>query len=196
MKLEATSVITFYLKEVSDNYEQYCSLYGKKTVDEKLNNETQYGDLETIENLCEFEGKFLNCELIRVNQAVREKKYDEAIRRIDALIADKNIDQQKLIGRLRFIACISPYYSNEMPDNWYFKCVEYVRYIAYNNMDREDSSIHFEYATALEDMMKRVAKSGKKIPAQFLEAPTQGKDEYSTRPHDLAFKPGYKKKTK
>ena len=190
----AVQGVTPYLKEVSDNYDQYCKLYGKEVVDAKLSKETQYGDLEAIENLCEYEDKALNCEFIRINLAVREKKYDEAIRRIDGLIANKAMNQQKVIDKLKYVARINPYYSDEMPDNWYFKCVEYVRYIAYNNQDRENANVHFEYAAALEDMMKRVAKSGKKIPAYLLKAPTYGNDQYNMRPHDLKFKPGYKKR--
>lgn len=186
---QAIQGITPYLKEVSTNYDQFCSLFGKEAVDAKLSKETQYGDLEEIESLCNFEDKAMNCEFIRVNQAIRANKYDDAIRRIDALIANPQMDQQKVIDKLKFIARISPMYSKEMPDNWFFKCVEYLRYIAYNNKDREDSHIHFEYATALEDMIKRVSASGKKIPAQILEEPTIGKKEYSQRPDDLKRKP-------
>lgn len=191
---QAVQGVTPYLQEVSDNYEQFCQLYGKEVVDAKLSQETQYGDLEKIEKLCDFEDKAMNCEFIRVNLAVREKNYDEAIRRIDGLIADKSIDQQKVMERLKFIARISPYYADEMPDNWYYKNIEYLRYIAYNYKDRENANVHFEYATALEDMMKRVAKTGKKIPAYLLKAPTYGNDQYNMRPHDLKHKPGYKKR--
>ena len=34
-----------YIKEVSDNYSQFCTLFGKEQVDAKLFKETTYGDL-------------------------------------------------------------------------------------------------------------------------------------------------------
>ena len=108
-------------------------------VDAKLAKETTYGDLAVIEALCDFEGKAFNCELIRVNDAIRQKNYDDAIRRIDALIADPQVDQQTLIGRLKYMVRLS-YGSEELPDVWFNKCVEYLRYIAYNQSDRDDAS--------------------------------------------------------
>lgn len=181
--------LTPYLKEVSANYDQFCKLYGKETVDAKLRKETQFGDLEEIEKLCDYEGKAFNCEFIRINQAVREKNYDDAIRRIDAMIADPSINQQNLIERLRFIARIHPNYSNDLPDKWYFKCIEYLRYIAYNNDNREEAGVHQEYATALEDMLMNRVSSTKNIPTSLLQTPNHGKKDYSMRPNDLKMKP-------
>lgn len=186
---EAISGLTPYLKEVSDNYDQFCKLYGKEVVDAKFRKETQYGDLTKIESLCDFEGKAFNCEFIRINQAIRGKNYDEAIRRIDAMIANPNIDQQKLIERLRFIARIQPNYSNDLPDKWYFKCIEYLRYIAYNNDNREEAGVHQDYATALEDMLMNRVSSSKNIPADLMKKPEYGKKDYSMRPNDLKMKP-------
>ena len=44
------------------------------------------------------------------------------------------------------------YGSEELPDVWFNKCVEYLRYIAYNQSDRDDAFIHQEYADALEKL--------------------------------------------
>ncbi len=181
--------MTPYLKEVSDNYAQYCQLFGKKAVDEKLAKETTYGELSEIEALCNFEGKDFNCELIRINDATRAKKYDEAIKRIDAMIANPAIDQQKLIGRLKFIARLGYYNTDELPEAWFNKCVEYLRYIAYNDNNRDDAFIHQEYAAALEKVLLRASKNGGKIPAFLLAEPSFGKKDYSMRPTALKQKP-------
>ena len=183
------SGMTSYLKEVSDNYNTFCQAFGKKAVDEKLAKETTYGNLKDIESLCNFDGKDFNCELIRINEAIQNKQYDNAISRIDAMIANPAVDQQKLISRLKFIARLSYYRSEDIPQKWFNKCVEYIRYIAYNQTDRDDAFIHQEYAVALEKMLAQVAKDGGKVPSFIISEPTQGKKEYSMRPAALKQKP-------
>lgn len=183
------SGMTSYLKEVSDNYNTFCQAFGKKAVDEKLAKETTYGNLKDIESLCNFDGKDFNCELIRINEAIQNKQYDNAISRIDAMIANPAVDQQKLISRLKFIARLSYYRSEDIPQKWFNKCVEYLRYIAYNQTDRDDAFIHQEYAVALEKMLAQVAKDGGKVPSFIISEPTQGKKEYSMRPAALKQKP-------
>ena len=42
--------------------------------------------------------------MIRINNDIREQKYEAAATQIDAMIADTTINQQELIGRLKFIA--------------------------------------------------------------------------------------------
>ncbi len=183
------SGMTSYLKEVSDNYNTFCQAFGKKAVDEKLAKETTYGNLKDIESLCNFDGKDFNCELIRINEAIQNKQYDNAISRIDAMIANPAVDQLKLISRLKFIARLSYYRSEDIPQKWFNKCVEYLRYIAYNQTDRDDAFIHQEYAVALEKMLAQVAKDGGKVPSFIISEPTQGKKEYSMRPAALKQKP-------
>ena len=191
--VEVMTGMTPYLKEVSDHYADYCQAFGKKAVDAKLAKETTYGDLATIEALCDYEGKAFNCELIRINDAIRAKNYDEAARRIDAMIADPAVDQQALIQRLKFMVRVSYYGSEKMPDAWFNKCVGYLRYIAYNQTDREDAHIHQEYADALEKLLTRLpAKDG--VPAELLAEPAHGQKTYSMRPAALKPKPGSKRR--
>ena len=192
--VEAIPSLTPYLKEVSDNYDKYCALFGKEVVDAKMMKETQYGDLSEIESFCDFDGKELNCEFIRINNALyRQHNYDEAIRRIDALIADSTINQQAVIDRLRFIARLNNSHSSEIPQRWFDKCIEYLRYVAYNNADRDDAVIHQSYAEALEQVIKRIHQNGE-IPNGLSKVPQHGKTEYTMRPDDLKMKPQYRKK--
>lgn len=183
------SGMTPYLKEVSAHYDTFCQAFGKKAVDEKLAKETTYGNLKEIESLCSFAGKDFNCEMIRINEAIQNKQYDNAISRIDAMIANPAVDHQQLISRLKFIARLSYYRSEDIPQKWFNKCVEYLRYIAYNQTDRDDAFIHQEYAVALEKMLVQVAKDGGKVPSFIISEPTQGKKEYSMRPAALKQKP-------
>lgn len=183
------SGVTPYLKEVSAKYNLFCQLFGKKNVDEKLAKETVYGNLSEIESLCNFDGKDFNCEMIRINKATRDKKYDEAIKRIDTMIANPKVDQQKLINSLKFIARLSYYMADELPEEWFNKCVEYLRYIAYNDNNRDDANIHFEYAVGLEKMLDHARKNGGKVPSFITSEPTYGKKSYSMRPAALKQKP-------
>ena len=77
-------------------------------------------------------------------------------------------------------------------DFWFNKCVEYLRFIAYNNTDRDDARIHYEYARVLETVARRTAE-GKPLPPCLLAPPAAGKRIYDTRPDDLKQKPRYKK---
>lgn len=179
--------ITPYLRQVSDNYMDFCQRFGKKAVDAKLAKETTYTDLAAIEALCDYEGKDFNCKMIHINNSINEKKYDDAAARIDAMIADTNVNQQELISRLKFIARLS-YKTDEMPDAWFYKCVDYLRYIAYNQKERDDAFIHQEYASALEMVVRRM-NDKQVIPAYIIAPPTHGKTVYNMRPDALKAKP-------
>lgn len=181
------SGMTPYLKQVSDNYAEFCQRFGKKAVDAKLTKETAYGDLAKIEALCNYEGKDFNLKMIRINNCINEKKYEDAATRIDAMIADVNVDQQELISRLKFIARVS-YKADELPDSWFYKCVGYLRYIAYNQKDRDDAFIHQEYAAALEMVVRRM-NNNETIPAYLIAPPAHGKTVYNMRPDALKAKP-------
>lgn len=185
------SGMTPYLKQVSDNYNEFCQLFTKKSVDAKLAKETQYGNLEEIEALCNFEGKEFNCKLIHINEDLRAQAFDKAAQEIDKMIADSTVNQQELIQRLKFIARPSMY--RNVPEFWNDKCVEYLRYIAYNQADRDDAHIHQEYAAALENIIKGL-QAGKKIPACLTTPPKHGKKAYTMRPDILKPKPIKKKK--
>lgn len=174
-----------YLREVSDNYQAYCDLYGKDQVDNKLARETSYADIALLDEMCDFDGKDFNRRMILINNDIRAKNYDKAADGIDAMIADPAVDGQKLIDRLKFIARISPYYIDDMPEPWLMKCLGYLRYIAYNNYDRDDASVHQEYASAIEQVMKRIGS----LPESMMREPEYGKKSYSMRPDELKAKP-------
>lgn len=185
------SGMTPYLKQVSDNYANFCQRFTQKAVDKKLAKETSYGNLEEIKALCNFEGKEFNCKLIDINEDLRAKAFDKAAQKIDAMIADSTVNQQELIQRLKFIARPSGY--RNAPESWNHKCIEYLRYIAYNQADRDDAYIHQEYAVALENIIKGL-QAGKTVPSCLTTAPKYGKKVYTMRPDVLKPKPIKKKK--
>ena len=71
-----------------------------------------------------------------------------------------------------------------MPDSWFEKCVGYLRFIAYNNDNRDDAYVHQEYADALERLIARKYPDSKLLPT-----PTVGKTVYNMRPDALKQKP-------
>ena len=116
---------------------------------------------------------------------------EQAVTQIDAMIADTTINQQELIGRLKFIARLG-YKAEELPEFWFNKCVGYLQYIAYNQTDRDDAFIHQEYAAALEMVLRKL--NGKApIPASLSTEPAYGKKVYNMRPDALKMKPKRKK---
>ena len=144
-----------------------------------------------IEALCNYEGKDFNLKMIRINNDIREQKYEAAATQIDAMIADTTVNQQELISRLKFIARLG-YKAEELPEFWFNKCVGYLQYIAYNQTDRDDAFIHQEYAAALEMVLRKL--NGKApIPACLSTEPAYGKKVYNMRPDALKMKPKRKK---
>lgn len=176
-----------YIKEVSDNYQKFCAQYGKANVDAKLAKETTYGDIDTLDRMCDFEGKSFNKEMIIISNYIVKEKYNDAAALIDKMIINPQVDQQKLMARLKYIARLGKM-SKTISDFWFNKCVEYLKYIAYNFKDRNDSSIHYEYATALEEVLLRASKT-KEITPAAIKKPMAGKMEYSMRPDVLKHKP-------
>ena len=183
-----------YLIEISNHYQKFVDLFGKEAIDSKLTKETGYCRADFMAKLCDFEGKAFNIRLKKISDYVYKKKYSKAIVSIDALIADTSLNKQKVIDRLKFMVRLNKRYGAKYPDKWFNKCVEYLRYIAYNNADRDEVRVHFDYAVALEMLLERTANNDKKIPKQLRTAPEYGKKEYSSRPAELKMKPRYRKK--
>lgn len=180
-----------YLMQVSKNYTEYIALYGKKSVDDKLAAATRYASVSFFDALCDFEGKALNIKLIELSDAVRDKDYSKSAQTIDELLADETLDKQKVINGISFYVRFNPKYNYDtLPYEWIVKQVEGARYIAYNNNDRDKADVHYNYAYALEYLVKRSVKEGKMMPASLSEAPTYGKSIYDTRPAELKQKPG------
>lgn len=173
-----------YLKEVSDNYGAFCEKFGKDVVDAKLSAETKYGDPDEIAALCDFDGKDFNLKLIDIEGKLQDKDYAAAGEGLDAMIADPKVDRQKLIDRMKFIIRLN-YRSEELPDAWFSKCVGYLRFIAYNNSDRDEADVHQAYADALEKLISRKSASTESVTS----TPTVGKTVYNMRPDGLKQKP-------
>lgn len=176
-----------YVQQVSKEYALFCRTFGKEAVDAKLAKETTYGDIALLDSMCDFEGKAFNRKMIEVSKLVYSKQYDQAAAELDALIADATINQQELIQRMKFLVRVPRGYKS-VPASWFNKCVEYLRYIAYNQTDRDDPYIHQEYAAALEELLRNLPDRTQ-MPATLLTAPKYGKKGYSMRPDVLKPKP-------
>lgn len=185
---------TPYIQKISDNYAEFCKLFGKKAVDAKLAKETTYGDATTIAALCDFEGKSFNLRMIEIGQLQRAKNYDALAKAIDALIADPSVNRGELCSRLKFV--IRSRSITDLPQAWAKKTLEYYQYIAYNAEDRRDPYIHHEYAAALESVLRSVPADQwvNYLPESVLKAPAAGKKEYTMRPDALKAKPTKGKK--
>lgn len=140
--------------------------------------------MERIAALCDFTGKDFNLKMMNINNLLRSQDYTKAAAEIDALIADPDIDRQTLIDRLKFMVRLN-YKTEEMTDFWFEKCVGYLRFIAYNNSDRDDAQVHQQYADALEKLIVRKQFAAPAVTSE----PVAGKTVYDMRPADLKQKP-------
>lgn len=186
-----------YIKQVSDNYDEFVQLFGKETVDKKLTEATAYAPFEFTTSLCEFEGKYYNLQMAELTKLFRSQKMDEAWEMVDKLVQDPKIDQKKFVDQLAFYTRVNPkYQDNELSFEALAKKVKYTRYVAYNAYDRDNAYNHYTYASALEYLIRRAQEEGKQIPAFIFEKPELGKAEYDMRHPLLKPKPSYNKARK
>lgn len=182
-----------YFKTVSDNYDVFVKLYGKKAVDSKLSDATMFAPISFMSNLCDFDGKKLNCNLFRLSKYISSEDYHKAINLIDEMLVDSTYNQEDLMRRLEFYVQIgSDRKIVNKPYEWVVKQVEYLKYIAYNKLDRKDAKIHYAYAFGLEYLIKRSIEEGKSIPERLIQTPMVGKPDYSLRSSKLQPKPSSK----
>ncbi len=183
-----------YLMEVSNHYENFVNLFGKQEVDEKLAAETQYCNEEMMNRLCQFEGKEFNMRLKGISDEIHlNKNYHEAGKLIDALLVDESVNKQEVIDRLKFMIRLNKHYGENYPKEWFYKSIQYLRYIAYNDENRDDARVHYNYAVALEMLFEKIVNHDFEIPKFLTEKPESGKQEYSNRPLNLKQKPKRKK---
>lgn len=169
------------------NADKYRGLYGAEKVDAKLFAECGYvPDTQEWAKLPSFNGKEFLMKKAAADLALREKKYEEAAKLFDELMANPGDFKSELCRSLLFTGRSNQY--GEHPAFWHEKCLEIARYVAYNNPDRDDVQVHHEYAKQLELRLKRLNAE--------LAAPAHGAQEYSMRPADLKAKPGAKPKSK
>lgn len=184
-----------YVKQVSDNYEQFVDLFGKKEVDEKLASATAYAPPSFTDSLVDFEGKEYNLKMARMSRLFQQNKNDEAWDYVDELIADTAIDQPKFVKQLSFYTRIDPKYrDNGLSFDDLVRKVRYTKYVAYNMYDRDDPYTHYYYANALEYLIQRALQEGKPIPADLFATPEYGKKEYNMRHPLLKEKPKRKRR--
>lgn len=187
-----------YIKQISDNYNQFVSLFGKEAVDEKLASATAYAPADFINSLCDFDGKDYNLKLSKMSSLFRDiADFDKAWAYVDELIADTTVNKQKFIKTLSFYTRVMPtYQDNDLTFDQLITKVRHTRYVAYNNYDRDDAIPHFNYAMALEYVIQRAIAEKKQIPADLVSTPKYGKEEYDMRHPLLKMKPSYKRKPK
>lgn len=184
-----------YVKQISDNYGQFTSLFGKEAVDAQLATATAYAPVAFLEGMCDFEGKAYQLKIAHMTGLFHANKNEEAWDVADKLIADSTIDQGKFVKQLSFYTRINPKYTDsDLSFEQLIRKIRYARYVAYNMYDRENAQAHYNYAAALEYLIQRSLQENKPIPANLPEAPAYGKQSYDMRHPQLKQKPGYKRK--
>ena len=180
-----------YFREMAENYARFAEKVGKERVDAKLRAETRHAPEALLDSLPDFEGKRLNLRMARIDALVRERDYDAADAAIREAMADTLVDRQAFIDQFRYTVR-SACWREDTPLSWLSRCASYMQYIAYNDDDRQDASIHQEYAALLERLIRLAPGAEEVFPASILDKPEFGVQDYSLRPRNLAPKPAGK----
>lgn len=177
-----------FFQEVLNQRDKYIKLYTSEMVDGKLFREFNIpGDMEALRNAPDFQGKEF---LILKNEAehyLREKNYQVAIPLLDSLMKEPGDFKEELCRYLKFTARSVLY--GEHPDFWLKKCAEHAQFVAYNSYDRQDATIHYDYAMILEKLIRSVPDAARYFPASIVEQPEKGTKGYSMRSPKLKQKP-------
>ena len=179
-----------YVKQISDNYSKFVKLYGKDEVDNKLASASAYAPIDFQNDLCDYKGKYYNIKMKNLSYLFRNKSFQEASKEMDNLFIDPKIDQKEFLRYLTFHIRINPSYDGaDLTFDVLAQKVKYLRYIAYNEYNRDDAMVHYRYAVALEYLIQRAYSEGKSIPSFIYDTPLLGKREYSMRHPLLKPKP-------
>lgn len=175
--------------EFLNNREKYSSVYGVKKTDEILfslfRSANTAGELDTAP---EFPGKEYLKKRIALNQAIRNKDYTLAKEKLNEIISNPEGRTADFCRDINFMVRIpGGKYEDEVlsPEllEIYFTLA---RFAAYNNPDRNEGSVHFNYALLLEYMIKKERTSE---AVKLLSSPDKGVGEYTLRPPGLEKKP-------
>lgn len=166
--------------ELVAHKDKYSQLYGTENVDKKIYTEFQFvRPLSKLKSLPNFNGKEVLLLQSVCDSLIHEKRYEDSYSYLDSLMNYKGKFAQDICKYLYYISR-SVYYS-EYPAMWIDKCFELSRYVAYNNPDRDDATMHYDYALQLESKLKRAGV--------VLKEPVYGQKQYTLRPLDLKPKP-------
>ncbi len=175
--------------EFLNNRAKYSAVYGVNKTDEILfslyRSANTVGELDTAP---EFPGKEYLKKKIALNQAIRNKDYTLAKEKLNDIISNPEGRTADFCRDINFMIRIpGGKYEDEVlsPEllEIYFILA---RYAAYNNPDRNEGSVHFNYALLLEYMIKKERTSE---AVKLFASPDKGAGEYSMRPPGLEKKP-------
>ncbi|MEN7546477.1 thioredoxin family protein [Rapidithrix thailandica] len=196
-----------------DNRDTYAGLYGQEEVDKKIATEYSYDangavypgiyrpenfdeayyqkTMEKIKKAANFPGKHFLLKRVHVLYLLGKGKYQEAADHADAMLTTEAVKQKEILS---FYYSLTTLTLHQMDDpKWVKRCLQYAQYVAYNDPERDNVSIHFNYARMLEKAMKAASCAKEIAPEAVLAKPQHGKKEYNLRSPKLAPKPKRKK---
>lgn len=181
-------------QELINNKARYDQAHGKAAVDAKFRAMMNYcPEISLLESMPEFEGKSFLIDKNRVDLDIRNGKYEEAAKGIDALLANPGNLKEEICDWLRFTVSQAQY-QKDLPEFWFNKCLVYAQYIAYNYPQRDNGMMHFNYTVLLEKAVRKIPGVEKYLPSEIVDKPKYGEPEYSMRSPNLKQKPSRGKK--
>lgn len=190
------------------NRAKYNSTFGKDRVDAKLyaiynssltnllmngiyNNERfakgKFDSLNTQFKNISFAGKECISKKVQILDLLRKKSYGEAAALANELPSDSSFSEKEIID---FYSVLSSLAERVIDDkDWLKSALSYSQYIAYNDPDRNNYEIHFNYAMLLEKAIKQSSVASEFAPASITGTPKYGKKSYSLRSSKLKAKP-------
>lgn len=176
-----------YFQMLVKDYSHFAELYGKETVDAKLYKELNFCMDESILSAApDFKGKSFLLVKNKAEQLIRQEKYEQAAAIIDELLVSPKDYQEAICQFLEFNTRFA--LKGGTTDFWKKKCIEYVRYVAYNHPNRDYANVHYTYAALLEQLITSDPEAAKRLPKEIVQKPKYGNAEYTMRSPKLAPK--------
>lgn len=167
--------------------EQMEQLYGKERVERKIFDLYRYcTDRFQLEQLPDFKGRKFLLAVLDFNSCVTRKKYEDADRIMQDMVTDPEMNRQELYDLMSYTARSVMKRGGEQ--EWKRKCLSYMQYVAYNQEDRRDPEIHFQYAAMLEAFIREQVEVHSFFPGSIVEGPKLGKAKYTLNSRTLAPK--------
>lgn len=167
--------------------QQMAERYGKEKVDRKLFELYRYcSDRKQLEQLAGFNGKKFLLASWDFNHLAAQGKYEEAHQVMLAMIRDPETDRQELYDLMLFTA--RGVMKRGGDREWKKTCLSYLQYVAYNQENRRDPEIHYQYALLLEHFIRENPETHAFFPESITAGPREGRQKYSLNSRMLAPK--------
>lgn len=172
-------------QELIANRSKYAALYGAQPVENQVYALYRFErDFKTLESAQKFRGQnYLICKM-KFDEAMKSKNYTEAKKWMEKIFANDEDRTKEICADIEFMVRLRDT-KEVIPAELLEINFRLAQFAAHNFPDRDNGTVHYNYAKFLEYMITNNVQNAKEL----IEKPVSGVAEYSMRSQGLKPKP-------